>query len=135
MTTIEAIIERATDGTFTVYCQDEIFSGAGETMEAAKADMKRQMDFYRETAREEGFKYPAFLDGPYEIHYSFDATSLMKYYVGAGIFSLAGLEIVTGNNQKQLWSYLNGTKPRKTQRDRIERGFRKLSKDLSTIFV
>jgi predicted RNase H-like HicB family nuclease len=135
MTTIEAIIERAEDGTFTVYCQDEIFSGAGETMEAAKADMKRQMDFYRETAREEGFKYPAFLDGPYEIHYSFDATSLMKYYVGAGIFSLAGLEIVTGINQKQLWSYLNGTKPRKTQRDRIERGFRKLSKDLSTIFA
>ena len=135
MTTIEAIIERAADGTFTVYCQDEIFSGAGETMEAAKADMKRQMDFYRETAREEGFKYPAFLDGPYEIHYSFDATSLMKYYVGAGIFSLAGLEIVTGINQTQLWSYLNGTKPRKTQRDRIERGFRKLSKDLSTIFV
>ena len=135
MTTIEAIIERAEDGTFTVYCQGEIFSGAGETMEAAKADMKRQMDFYRETAREEGFKYPAFLDGPYEIHYSFDATSLMKYYVGAGIFSLAGLEIVTGINQKQLWSYLNGTKPRKTQRDRIERGFRKLSKDLSTIFA
>ncbi|MCR5071165.1 MAG: hypothetical protein K6A62_04480 [Bacteroidales bacterium] len=97
--------------------------------------MKRQMDFYRETAREEGFKYPAFLDSSYEIHYSFDATSLMKYYVGAGIFSLAGLEIVTGINQKQLWSYLNGTKPRKTQRDRIERGFRKLSKDLSTIFA
>jgi len=135
MTTIEAIIERAADGTFTVYCKDEIFSGAGETMEAAKADMKRQMDFYRETAREEGFRYPAFLDNPYEIHYSFDATSLMKYYVTTGIFSLAGMEKVTGINQKQLWSYLNGTKPRKPQRDRIERGFRKLSHDLSTIFA
>lgn len=135
MTTIEAIIERASDGTFTVYCKDEIFSGAGETMAAAKADMERQMAFYKKTAQEEGFKYPAFLDGPYEVLYSFDATSLMKYYVGAGIFSLAGMEIVTGINQKQLWSYLNGTKPRKAQRDRIERGFRNLCNDLSTIFV
>lgn len=135
MTTIEAIIERASDGTFTVYCKDEIFSGAGETMAAAKADMERQMAFYKKTAQEEGFKHPAFLDGPYEILYSFDATSLMKYYVGAGIFSLAGMEIVTGINQKQLWSYLNGTKPRRAQRDRIERGFRNLCNDLSTIFV
>jgi predicted RNase H-like HicB family nuclease len=135
MTTIEAIIERASDGTFTVYCKDEIFSGAGETMSAAKADMERQMAFYRQTAREEGFKYPAFLDDAYEIQYSFDATSLMKYYVGAGIFSLAGMEKVMGINQKQLWAYLNGTKPRKPQRDRIERGFRKLSRDLSTIFA
>ena len=135
MTTIEAIIERADDGTYTVYCKDEIFSGAGKTMTAAKEDMAKQMEFYRNTALEEGFKYPSFLDGPYEIHYTFDATSLMKYYVAAGIFSLAGMEKVTGINQKQLWSYLHGTKPRKAQRDRIERGFRALSKDMSSIFA
>ena len=50
-------------------------------------------------------------------------------------FALGRSGRATGINQKQLWSYLNGTKPRKTQRDRIERGFRKLSKDLSTIFA
>ena len=135
MTTIEAIIERAGDGTYTVYCKDEIFSGAGETMAAAKEDMKKQMEFYRKTALEEGFKYPSFLDGPYEIHYTLDAISLMKYYVTVGIFSLAGLEKVTGINQKQLWAYLHGTKPRKEQRERIERGFRSLNDDLSAIFA
>ena len=48
MTTIEAIIERAKDGTYSVYCKDEIFSGAGETLAEAKEDMARQMSFYRE---------------------------------------------------------------------------------------
>ncbi|MBQ9661311.1 MAG: type II toxin-antitoxin system HicB family antitoxin [Bacteroidales bacterium] len=135
MNTIEATIERASDGTYTVYCQKEIFSGAGETIEAAKADMKRQMDFYKQTAIEEGFRYPSFLDEEFDIHYSVDAASLMKYYVTSGIFSLAGLEKVTGINQKQLWSYLNGTKPRKAQQERIERGFRALNNDLNAIFA
>ena len=135
MNTIEAIIERAKDGTFTVYCKHEIFSGAGASIAEAKADMHRQMSFYKETARTEGFKYPAFLDGPYEITYQMDMPSLLKYYVDAGIFSLSGMEKVTGINQKQLWSYLNGTKPRKAQSDRIESGFRSLMKDLDALFV
>ena len=135
MTTIEDIIERAKDGTFTVYCKDEIFSGAGESIQAAKEDMKQQMLFYKDTAIEKGFKYPAFLDGNYLIHYTVDAQSLMTYYVSSGIFSLAGLEKVTGINQKQLWSYMNGTKPRKAQAERITSGFRSLNEDLSSIFA
>ncbi len=59
----------------------------------------------------------------------------MKYYVGAGVFSLAGLEKVTGINQKQLWSYLNGTRPRRRQSERIEAGFRALSRDLGALFA
>lgn len=129
------MIERASDGTFDVYCKDEIFSGAGTTLEAAKEDMARQMAFYKETAIQEGFKYPTFLDEAYEIHYSVEVTSLLKYYVNSGIFSLAGMEKVTGINQKQLWSYLNGTKPRKAQAERIERGFRTLKNDLAMLFA
>ena len=83
----------------------------------------------------EGFRYPAFLDGKFEIHYSIDATSVMKYYVNAGFFSLAGMEKVTGINQKQLWAYMNGTKPRRAQAERIERGFRALNQDFNAIFA
>ena len=132
---VNAIIERAVDGTYTVYCKDEIFSGAGDTLEEAKADMVQQMAFYRETAVSQGFKYPSFLDGDYTIEYKADAASLLRYYVEAGIFSLAGLQIVTGINQKQLWSYLNGTKPRKEQEARIVSGFHNLSDDLKAIFA
>lgn len=67
MKQISAIIERASDGTYSVYCKDEIFSGMGATIEDAKADMLQQMDFYKATAKEEGFKYPEFLDGDFEI--------------------------------------------------------------------
>lgn len=135
MTTIEAIIERAADGTFSVYCKDEIFSGAGATIQAAKADMQAQMAFYKETAIQEGFQYPAFLDDDFVVNYTVDAQSLMKYYVGRGIFSLAGIEKMTGINQKQLWAYMKGTKPRAAQKNRIITGFRALNNDLNAIFA
>ena len=51
MTKIDAIIERATDGTYTVFCKSEIFSGAGTTIDQAKQDMLRQMAVYKETAQ------------------------------------------------------------------------------------
>lgn len=135
MERIEAVIERAADGTYSVYCKYEIFSGMGDTIADAKADMEKQMAFYKETAQAEGFKYPAFLDGECSIEYTVDALSLVNYYIKAGIFSLATLEKVTGISQKQLWSYTNGTKPRKLQEERIRAGFQKLSQDLDAIFA
>ena len=132
---IKAIIERAADGSFNVYCKDEIFSGAGDTLAEAKASLLEQMRFYKQTAIEEGFRYPEFLDGDFSVEYTVDALSLMRFYVEAGYFSLANLQKVTGINQKQLWSYLNGKKPRKAQQDRIVSGFHALSNDLSTIFA
>ena len=103
-------------------------------MDAAKANMAQQMAFYKETARKEGFKYPDWMDGEYTVNYTVDMPSLMAYFIGNGIFTLAGLEKVTGISQKQLWAYLHGTKPRKAQQDRIASGLRTLSKDLSAIF-
>ena len=135
MKQIEAIIERAEDGTYSIYCKDEIFSGMGDTIEDAKADMARQMAIYKETAQTEGFKYPEFLDGEYSVEYIIDSLSLMNYYIKAGIFSLATLEKVTGINQKQLWSYTTGTKPRKAQADKIRSGFLNLAKDLDAVFA
>ena len=135
MKQIEAIIERAKDGTYSIYCKDEIFSGMGDTIEEAKADMVRQMAIYKETAQIEGFKYPDFLDGEFSVEYTIDPLSLMNYYIKAGIFSLATLEKVTGINQKQLWSYTTGTKPRKAQADKIRSGFLNLAKDLDAVFA
>ena len=135
MNTIEAIIERADDGTYSVYCTKDIFSGMGKTIEEAKVDMQEQMAFYKKTAIEEGFKYPEFLNQEYEIHYTVDSLSLMRYYVLSGFFSLAGMEKMTGINQKQLWSYLHGTKPRKAQSNRIKAGFEKLRNDLNAFLA
>lgn len=135
MKEIQAIIERAKDGTYSVYCKDEIFSGMGDTIEEAKADMCQQMRIYKAAAKEEGFKCPEFLDGDFEITYTVDALSLMDYYLAKGWFTLATLEKVTGISQKQLWAYAHGTRPRKAQEERIRAGLRGISKDLDAVFA
>lgn len=135
MKQISAVIERASDGTYSVYCKNEIFSGMGDTIEEAKADMLQQMETYRETAKQEGFKYPEFLDEEFEITYTIDALSLMNYYLSKGWFSLATLEKVTSISQKQLWAYAHGTKPRKAQEERIRSGLYNISKDLDAFFA
>lgn len=132
MKTIEAIIERASDGTFSVFCNNEMFSGMGETAEVAKKNMMEQMSFFKQTAIEDKFAYPEFLNEDFEIVYKFDTESLLEYY--SGILSLAGLEKVTGIHQKQLWSYLRGrSKPRKAQIEKIEKGLHNLGSELMSI--
>ncbi len=135
MVQIAAIIERAEDGTYSVYCKNEVFSGMGDTIADAKTDMLRQMDVYKETALKEGFRYPEFLDDDFQVEYSIDALSLMNYYVKAGIFSLAALEKITGINQKQLWAYTSGTRPRRAQQEKILSGFLRMAKDLESVFA
>ena len=132
MKTIEAIIERAKDGTFSVYCTDEMFSGMGDTVESAKQNMIEQMQFFKETAAEDGHEYPSFLDEEYEIVYKFDAQSLLEYY--AGIITPAALSKLSGINRKQLWSYMHGrSKPRKQQVDKIQSALHNLGKELTSI--
>ncbi len=45
MKLVPAVIERAKDGTYSVYCENECFSGMGNTLEAAKADMQEQRSY------------------------------------------------------------------------------------------
>lgn len=133
--TIRAVIEMAADGTVDIYCTDEPFSGAGATVKEAKDDMLKQMKFFRQSAADAGRRYPEFLDAGFDIRYSYDIDSILHYYVDSGKLTLSGLEKITGINQKQLWSYLNGTKPRKAQRERIENGLRSFSREMSSIFA
>ena len=90
------------------------------------------MAFYKETAIEDGFEYPAFLDEEFEVLYKFDTESLLEYY--SGILSLSGMERITGIHQKQLWSYLHGkSKPRKAQVAKIETGLHRFGNELISI--
>ncbi|MCL2649495.1 MAG: hypothetical protein FWD60_00530 [Candidatus Azobacteroides sp.] len=134
MKKIEAIIERASDGTYSVYCINEMFSGMGNSTQDAKKNMLSQMDFFKKTAIEEGFSYPKFLDEEFEIVYKFDVESLLEYY--SGILSLSGMEKITGIHQKQLWNYLHGkSKPRKAQIEKITVGLHNLGGELMSISI
>lgn len=132
MKQIQAIIERNADGGFGVYCTDETFTGMGETAEAAKQDMMDAMQHYVDSCREDGFQYPAWLDGEYQIIYKFDTQSLLQYY--AGIITPTALGRLSGINPKQLWSYMNGkSKPREPQVKKIEAALHKLGCELTSI--
>ena len=135
MKTIEATIERSfEDGTYSVYCNNEMFSGMGDSAEAAKANLREQMEFFKRTAKEDNFSYPKFLDDEYEIVYKFSTESLLEYY--SGILTLSGLEKITGIHQKQLWSYLHKkSKPRKAQIEKIENGLHNLGSELMSIYL
>ncbi len=131
MKKIEAIIDKTSDG-YCVYTENSIFSGMGDTAEEAKKDMMEQIEFYMETCKETGYSYPAFLDEEYEIVYKFNVQSLLEFY--DGIITNAALERLTGINQKQLWAYSKGkSKPRVTQKRRIEKALHTLGRELLSI--
>lgn len=134
MKTIKATIGRAGDGFFSVYCERYPFWGGGDSAEAAKADMLCQMEIYKSECVESGEKYPAILDGEYEIIYAYDVCAMLNYY--SGILSLSGLEKITGINQKQLWKYLHGkATPRRAQVDKISSGLQSFAAELQSVIL
>ena len=59
-----------------------------------------------------------------------DLKTFLNMY--SGIFSKAGLERLTGINQKQLWHYAKGNvKPRKKQVERIQDSIHRLAADMA----
>ena len=132
MKKIEAMIEKSSDGGYSIYCISESFSGMGDTPQAAKEEMIKSMTFFAETAKQNNFQYPAWLDETYEIVCKYDVESILTYY--SGIITPAALSRLTGINPKQIWAYAHGkSKPREAQLKKIEQGLRKLAYDLSTI--
>jgi len=131
MKTITAIIEKTFDG-YSIYSENEMFTGMGKTAEEAKKDIIDQISFYVETMKAEGRKYPPYLDGDFQVVYKFDVESLLQYY--EGIFTNAALEKLTGINQKQLWAYAHGkSKPRRPQVEKIEKALHKLGHELISL--
>lgn len=72
------------------------------------------------------------LSGEYELEFKIDAATFINYY--SNIFTKAALSRITGINERQLWHYAAGVhKPRRTQMEKIQKGIRHLSKELSSI--
>ena len=116
MRQVKAIIERAGDGTYSIYSDADdlsyLITGTGKTVEEAKkcfedgyADMKR---YYKEEGKE-------FTE--VEMCYCYDMASFLAYY--SKVLSLAGLSRLTGVNPQQLSHYVTGRRPSVAQ-DRKE---------------
>lgn len=134
MKTIKATIGRASDGFFSVHSEKYPFWGGGDSAEAAKADMLKQIEIYKNECIENNEKYPAILDREYEISYTYDLCAMLDYY--SGILTLSGLEKITGINQKQLWKYQHGkATPRRPQIDKIYKGLQSFATELQSVIL
>lgn len=131
MRQVKAVIERASDGTYSIYSDADdlsyLITGTGKTVEEAKkcfedgyADMKR---YYEKEGKE-------FTE--VEMCYCYDMASFLAYY--SKVLSLAGLSRLTGVNPQQLSHYVTGHRnPSPKTVKKIMDSIHAFGKDLSTV--
>lgn len=129
---LTVIIEKA-DNNYSAYIDgiDGIVT-TGNTIDEIKKNMVEAIELYVETCKDLDLECPEELEGDYQLNFKMDVKSLLEFY--SGIFTKAGLERITGINQKQLWHYASGNRnPRPEQKIKIETALHKLGEDLLSI--
>nr|DAJ56265.1 MAG TPA: putative nuclease [Caudoviricetes sp.] len=132
MKELTAFIERA-ENNYSAYLDgiDGIVA-TGNSVDEIKTNMVAAIGVFIEECKELGCEVPEELQGDYELSFKMDVKSLLDFY--SGIFSKAGLERITGINQKQLWHYASGgRKPRPEQATKLETALHKLGAELLSI--
>lgn len=134
MQQLNATIE-SLEGNYSAFIQDlDGVVATGSTIEDIKANLLDAVDDYVETCKELGCELPEVLKGDYRIEFTMDVKSLLALY--EGIFTKAGLERLTGINQKQLWHYANGNSvPRRAQILKIENALHRLGNELISLHL
>ena len=105
----------------------ELFGGEGETVEETIKDFLGVYEGMKKSYEQEGHKAA---DVEFEFYY--DTASFLSEY--AGVFSLSGLEKLTGVSQAQLGHYLHGRrKPSRKTINKIQNGVDHFAKELTAI--
>lgn len=135
MKTVDVIVGRINEGEYVysvVMDAPEVpfgLNGTGRTVDEAKADFLDAYKEIRDIMDEECKQYEDL-----SFNYKYDIPSFLNYY--AHILSLAGLEKISGINQRQLSHYINGTsKPRKSTVERFSKKLKSFAEDLCSIDV
>ena len=131
MKKIIATIEKGSDGLYSVYLSSRNFPfgviGTGATVNDAIADWKSGLKEMKDYVESTGGSFPAI-----QVEYRYDIPSFLQEYAYA--FSHAGLERITGVNQKQLGHYISGfRKPSAKTVRKIEAGIHSFSKQLAAV--
>lgn len=117
-------------GAYSENC-DGIYS-AGNTIDECKKDAEKAIDLIKRNLPED--RWPEQIKGEYKLVWHYDTQSLLLNY--GTLLSLSGLERLTGIHQKQLWAYMHGrSKPRRQQKERIERALHQFAGELSDIEI
>ena len=131
MRQVKAVIERASDGTCSIYSDADdlgyLVTGTGKSVEEAKR--------YFEGGYEDIKKSYARHNEPFEeveMCYVYDMASFLAYY--SKVLSLAGLSRLTGVNPQQLSHYVTGRRnPSPKTVKKIMDSIHAFGKDLSTV--
>lgn len=134
MKTIKVIIERGNDGLFSAFISGKGCKfgciGEGKTAKEAELDFLQGVEDIKQVYISKKMPFPE-----YTYKFTYDISSFLSYYAYA--FSLAGLERITGVNQKQLSHYLNGVRvPSGTTAKKIEKSVKEFANEIiNTSFV
>lgn len=131
MKKVTAVIERGGDGKYSVYVEDDSYPygiiGTGETADEALSDFKAGYEEMKDYVESTGKKFEET-----EFSFKYDVPSFLQEYAYA--FTLAGLERITGVNQKQLSHYISGyRKPSEKTVRKIENGIHAFSGRLGNV--
>lgn len=131
MRKVKAIIERASDGTFSIYSDaddlDYLVTGTGATVEEAMKCFEGGYEDIKRLYADEGKPFVEV-----EMTYQYDMASFLSYYTKA--FSLAGLARITGINQHQLSHYVTGRRvPSQRTKEKMQKSIHAFASDLSQV--
>lgn len=128
----QVIIERGADGSFDAnmeFIKSIPFGllGQGKTVAETIADFYNSYGEIQAMYKEEGKECPAL-----EFEFKYDVPSFLQYYAYA--FTLAGLERITGVNQKQLGHYISGFRtPSQKTAQKIEEKIKGFAKEIESV--
>lgn len=128
---VTAIIERGQDGRYSVYIEQKKYPygiiGTGASVKEAKEDFEAGYKEMKQYVESLGDRFEEA-----ELSFKYDIPSFLQDYAFA--FSLAGLERITGVNQKQLGHYISGyRKPSGKTVRKIEEGIHAFSSQLAAV--
>lgn len=131
MRKVNVIIERGADGSFSAYMDGENLPygliGEGQTVQETKEDFMVAYDDMRTCCAERKEQFVEL-----EFNFKYDVASFLQFYAFA--FTLAGLERITGVNQKQLSHYINGVKkPRPETIVKIETSLHRFGQEIGQV--
>ena len=131
MRKVNAIIERAGDGTYSVYMDADdmsyLVTGTGKTVVEAVDCFKNGYEDMKAYYAEQNKEFEEV-----EFEYKYDMASFLSYFTKA--FSLAGLSRITGINQGQLSHYVTGHRvPSQRTKEKMQRSIRNFAEDLQQV--
>ena len=129
-----AIIEKATDGGYGIYCpdlNDVALFGHGLSEDEAKENLQENLEAILEYYEDENLPVPDMLQGKIEFEYKYDFSAFFEAYP---MFNVSGLASSIGINPSLMRKYKKRLAfASESQRKKIEQGIHALSNNLSTV--